>query len=143
MPDSSEPRGRPPHEALTIRIDHHLRAAQPDSLEALARHGAAIQPTVDDVRVLYAAESARAAMGLPRPAHQQRAFDTAATNLREALGDAMFNKAADEGTRLTLDAAVSYAPRPRPQEASRERLVQPDPHRARRRPSRRRRTHEP
>lgn len=101
------------HAALTLRVDHHLRAAQPDSLEALARHGAAIQPTVDDVRILYAAESARVAMGLPRPAHQQRAFDTTAANLREALGDATFDQAAGEGTSLTLDAAVSYARRAR------------------------------
>jgi DNA-binding CsgD family transcriptional regulator len=101
------------HAALTIRVDHRLRAAQPGSLEALARHGAAIQPAVDDVRLLYAAESARAAMGLPRPGSQQRAFDQAAAGLREALGDATFDQAAAEGARLTLDAAVDYARRAR------------------------------
>src|SRR5205085_1577349 len=36
------------HAALTIRVDHRLRTAQIDSLEALARVGAAIQPTPDD-----------------------------------------------------------------------------------------------
>lgn len=101
------------HAALTIRVDHALRAFQPDSLEALARHGAAIQPTPDDVRVLYAADSARATMGLPRPTHQRPAFDTTAGHLREALGGAVFEEAAADGARLTLDAAVAYARRAR------------------------------
>ena len=54
------------HQALTIRVDHRLRAVQPESVEALVRHGSAIQPTLDDVRLLYAAQSARVVMG-PSP----------------------------------------------------------------------------
>jgi DNA-binding CsgD family transcriptional regulator len=52
-------------------------------------------------------------MGLPRPAHQQQAFATTTARLRDALGDAAFDKAAGEGTGLSLDAAVSYARRAR------------------------------
>src|SRR5207237_1049901 len=83
--------------ALTIGVAHGLRAAQPDSLEALARIGAAIQPTPDDVRVLYAAGSARAKTGLPRGTDQQRAYDSTAANLRRALGETAFDRAAAEG----------------------------------------------
>jgi len=101
------------HAALTIRVDHDLRAAQPDSLEALARHGAAIRPTLDDVRILHAAATARAAMGLPRPPDRQRACDRTAGDLRAALGDSPFDEAAAEGARLTLDRAVAYARRAR------------------------------
>jgi predicted ATPase/DNA-binding CsgD family transcriptional regulator len=101
------------HAALTIRVDHQLRAFQPDSLEALARHGAAIQPTVDDVRVLHAAQSARIMMGLPRSAHQQRVYDATATALRQALGAPAYDRAAADGAQLTLDEAVSYARRAR------------------------------
>jgi predicted ATPase/DNA-binding CsgD family transcriptional regulator len=101
------------HEALTIRIDHRLRATQPDSLEALARHRAAIQPGIDEVRALHAAQSARAAMGLPRPPHQQRLFDSTVAELRNALGAPAFDRAAAEGAELTLDEAVGYARRAR------------------------------
>jgi len=101
------------HAALTIRVDHGLRAAQPDSLDALARVGAAIQPMPDDVRVLYAAGSARASTGLPRGTGQQRACDGTAADLRRALGDTAFARAAAEGARLTLDQAVEYARRAR------------------------------
>ena len=101
------------HAALTTRVDHGLRTAQPDSLEALARIGAAIQPTPDDVRVLYAAASARAKTGLPRGTDQQRAYDSTAANLRRALGEPAFDRAAAEGARLTLDQGVEYARRAR------------------------------
>jgi predicted ATPase/DNA-binding CsgD family transcriptional regulator len=101
------------HAALTIRVDHRLRAAQLDSLEALARVGAAIQPTPDDVRILYAADSARTNIGLPRGVDLQRTYDSTAAELRRALGATAFDRAAAEGGRLTLDQGVEYARRAR------------------------------
>ncbi|MFC4039868.1 LuxR C-terminal-related transcriptional regulator [Dactylosporangium siamense] len=101
------------HAALTIRVDHRLRAAQLDSLEALARLGAAVHPTPDDVRILAAAGSARRDLGLPRGADPQRAHDSATAELRRALGATAFDRAAAEGARLTLDQAVEYARRSR------------------------------
>jgi predicted ATPase/DNA-binding CsgD family transcriptional regulator len=101
------------HAALAIRVDHRLRAAQLDSLEALARVGAAIQPAPDDVRILCAAESARTDAGLPRGVDQQRAYDTTTAELRRALGATAFDRAAEEGARLTLDQGVEYARRAR------------------------------
>ncbi|HEV7711195.1 MAG TPA: LuxR C-terminal-related transcriptional regulator [Asanoa sp.] len=101
------------HAALAIRFDHRLRAAQPDSLEALARVGAAIHPTPDDVRILHAAGADRTNAGLPRALDQQRAYDSTTANLRRALGATAFDRAAAEGARLTLDQAVEYARRAR------------------------------
>jgi len=101
------------HAALTIRVDHRLRTAQLDSLEALARIGAAIQPTPDDVRILHAAGSARTNTGLPRGLDLQRAYDSTTATLRRALGATAFDRAAAEGARLTLDQAVEYARRAR------------------------------
>jgi DNA-binding CsgD family transcriptional regulator/tetratricopeptide (TPR) repeat protein len=101
------------HAALTIRVEHGLRGYQPGSLEALARWGAASQPTPDDVRILFAAEAARAAMNLPRSAHERRDCDATGARLREALGDATFDQAAAEGAGLPLGQAVDYARRGR------------------------------
>jgi tetratricopeptide (TPR) repeat protein len=101
------------HAALTIRVDHRLRAAQLDSLEALARVGAAIQPRPDDVRILYAAGSARTNTGLPRAVAQQRAYERTTADLRRALGATAFDRAAGEGARRTHDQGVEYARRAR------------------------------
>lgn len=101
------------HIALALRVEHGLRACLPDSLEALARHGAAVNATADDVRLLIAAESARAALRLPRAPYQQRLYDDAVRLLRSHLGGPAFDDAAAEGTRLTLDEAVAYARRTR------------------------------
>ncbi len=101
------------HAALTICVDHRLRAAQLDTLEALAQVGAALRPAADDVRLLHAAETARTDIGLPREAGQQRAYDRRTADLRRALGPTAYDRAADEGARLTLDQAVEYARRAR------------------------------
>lgn len=101
------------HAALTIRVDHRLRAAQLDSLEALAHTGAKIQPNPDDVRLLHAAESARTNTGLPRRADHQRSYDSTGATLRRALGAATYDRAAAEGAQLTLGQAVEYARRAR------------------------------
>lgn len=101
------------HAALTIRVDHRLRTAQLDSLEALARVGAAIQPMPDDVRILQAAGAARTSAGLPRGPEPQRVYDSTTADLRRALGATAFDRAAAEGARLTLDQAVEYARRAR------------------------------
>jgi len=132
------------HAALTIRVDRGLRAAQPDSLEALARIGAAIQPTPDDVRVLYAAGSARAKTGLPRGTGQQRAYDSTAANLRRALGGDSVRPRGRRGCAARPRPGRRIRPpRPRPPGPARHRLVEPHPDRARSRPPRRRRPHQP
>ncbi|WP_344663363.1 helix-turn-helix transcriptional regulator [Catenulispora yoronensis] len=101
------------HAALALHVDHNLRAFQPDDLEALARYGAALRPTLDDVRILHAAQTARAAMGLPRTVRQQEAAEATERQLRQALGDPAYTEAAAAGARLTLDQAVTRARRAR------------------------------
>lgn len=52
-------------------------------------------------------------MGLTRPPHRQRLYDTTATGLRDALGGPAYDRAAAEGATLTLDEAVGYVRRTR------------------------------
>lgn len=115
---AAEPDGHPRavklhHAALTIRVDHGLRTAQLDTLESLSSLAAATGPTLDDVRTLQAADSVRATTGLPRLPDQQRTYDQAVAILRQTLGESAFDRAADEGARLTLDEAVGLARRTR------------------------------
>lgn len=98
------------HAALAIRVDHGLRTAQLDSVEALARIGEA---TADSVRVLSAAQGERQRIGVPRSAAEQDAYDSAAADLRRALGDNVFDEAAAEGLGLPLDQAVTHVRRTR------------------------------
>jgi predicted ATPase/DNA-binding CsgD family transcriptional regulator len=101
------------HKALALRLDHSLRAFLPNTLEALARHGAAIRPTADDVRILAASHSARETMGLPRWPQQEAAFEATLRLLRESLGATVIDAAWTEGARVSLDDAVAYARRTR------------------------------
>ncbi|MFJ8894435.1 LuxR C-terminal-related transcriptional regulator [Leifsonia sp. NPDC102414] len=101
------------HAALTIRIEHGLTTAQLDSLEALARIEAAQKATPDVVRMLSAASSARARLGIPLSVAQRAAHDAVLAALRRALGDAAVDAAAAEGERLPLDQAVSSVRRAR------------------------------
>ncbi|MBB5791144.1 helix-turn-helix transcriptional regulator [Jiangella mangrovi] len=101
------------HEALTLQVEHGLRAGLPDTLEALARHGSAIRPTPDDVRVLGAADAARSSLGLPRPPGRHRQFVTTLAGLRTALGADAVATAWDEGARLALDEAAGFVRRAR------------------------------
>ena len=101
------------HKALALRLDHSLRAFLPNTLEALVRHGAAIRPTADDVRILAASHSARETMGLPRGPQQQAAFEATLRLLRESLGATVIDAAWTEGARVSLDDAVAYARRAR------------------------------
>jgi predicted ATPase/DNA-binding CsgD family transcriptional regulator len=101
------------HDALAISVEHGLRAVQPAILEALARYGAALKPTIDDARLLFAADGSRVALGLPRDPLEGRRFDEVVATLRRALGDGAVEAAAVEGRRLRLDMAVALARRMR------------------------------
>ena len=115
---ASKPEGRARamelhHEALRIRVDHGLCAAQLDSLEALGRVGASTQPTTDDARLLSAADSARALLGVTRSAEHQSACESSIALLRGVLGEQDFTRAWAEGAALRLNEAVEYARRSR------------------------------
>jgi predicted ATPase/DNA-binding CsgD family transcriptional regulator len=101
------------HAALAIRTEHDLRAFVPDSLEAIARVGSELRPTIDDVRVLSASDAARNAMGLAASVPALGARHEVATGLRRAVGDREFDDAWSEGSRMSLDDAVAYVRRTR------------------------------
>jgi DNA-binding CsgD family transcriptional regulator len=115
---ASTPEGAPravdlAHDALTLLVEHGLRGGLPAALEAIARHGAAIRPTVGDAQVLGAADVTRSALGLPRTPDQDRRFEAALADLRTALGADAVGAACAEGALLNLDEAVRFARRAR------------------------------
>jgi DNA-binding NarL/FixJ family response regulator len=101
------------HQALAVRVEHGLRTFCVDSLEALAALAAAVTPAPEAVRVLAAADQARASMIYPRAPARRRAHQATVAGLRTALGDRAFGQAWAEGARLPLDQAVAYARRSR------------------------------
>jgi predicted ATPase/DNA-binding CsgD family transcriptional regulator len=101
------------HEALTLQVDHRLGAGLPATLEALARHGAAIRPRPVDAQLLGAAATARSALGLPRTPRQGRLAETTLGHLRTALGADAVAAALAEGARLSPDQAARLARRAR------------------------------
>jgi predicted ATPase/DNA-binding CsgD family transcriptional regulator len=115
---ASTPEGAPravdlAHDALTLQVEHCLRAGLPDALEAAARHGTANRPTLADAQVLGAADAARSALGLPRAPDQDRRFEATLAGLRTTLGAEAVGAACAEGALLTLDEAVRFARRAR------------------------------
>jgi DNA-binding CsgD family transcriptional regulator len=115
---ASTPEGGPravdlAHDALALQLEHCLRAGLPAALEAIARHGTAIRPTLADAQMLGAADAARSALGLPRTPDQDRRFEATLADLRTMLGAQAVGAACAEGALLTLDEAVRFARRTR------------------------------
>ena len=103
------------HQALAIRVEHELRTTSVDSLDALGDLSARTNRRGEAVRLLAAAEQARAALGYPRPPVEAAGHRATLDALRTALGDAEFNAAWSAGAALSLDDAVSLARRTRGQ----------------------------
>jgi DNA-binding CsgD family transcriptional regulator len=101
------------HEALAIRVQHSLRTFYPDSLDALARLAQRAGSHVEAARLYAASDTARAAIGYPRPPIDHAAHDAAVSGLRTVLGADEFDAAWSEGAALSLDDAVAYASRAR------------------------------
>jgi DNA-binding NarL/FixJ family response regulator len=103
------------HEALHLRVDHGLRTSQIASLEALATLTARTGRAGDAPRILAAAARARDTIGVPRRPIDEAGHAAALADLRAALGDAAYDQAWREGSRLTLDDAVALVRRTRGQ----------------------------
>ena len=101
------------HAALALRADHGLRAGVVDSLESVARHGAAIKGPADTVRILAASETARAALAIERAPDRRASVDGTIEELLRSLGRDAFDTAWTEGARLSLTDATAYASRAR------------------------------
>ena len=105
------------HEALALRVEHGLRTFVVDSLDALARLACRAESSAEAVRLLAASDTARHAMGYPRPPIDRPGHDATVARLRAALGEEAFSDAWAEGASLSLDDGVAYARRARGERA--------------------------
>jgi predicted ATPase/DNA-binding CsgD family transcriptional regulator len=101
------------HQALGVRVEHGLRTFYVDSLEALGGLAARAENFPAAARLLAASDTARAAIGYPRPAINQPGFDAGLAAVRAGLGGAAHARAWADGAALSLDDAVAYATRGR------------------------------
>lgn len=107
------------HKALALRREHGLTTYLPDSLDALAHLAAEGEWPDAAVRMLAAGQSAREAMGYPRPPVDQPAQDRTIATLKSRLGAKRYDEQWAEGDALTLeqilvDATRGRGPRNRP-----------------------------
>lgn len=101
------------HKVLALRREHGLRTYLPDSLDALAYLAADGDSPEAAVRMLAAGQSAREAIGYPRPAVDQPAQDRAIATLMRRLGAPTYDEQWAEGSGLTLDQIVNDVTRGR------------------------------
>jgi predicted ATPase/DNA-binding CsgD family transcriptional regulator len=101
------------HTSLILRARDRLTPGVLESLEALAALAAQQDSGAEAVRLLAAASAVRANMGLPRSPAAAAAVGHALAQARTILDDGAYVAAEDEGSALTLGAAVAYARRGR------------------------------
>jgi DNA-binding CsgD family transcriptional regulator len=101
------------HEALRAFHDAGDPGGVADVLESLAALVHELHSDEQGVRLLGAAEAARAALGCVRFPVRQADYETQLSALREALGEEAFAAAWSAGASLSLDDAVAYAERGR------------------------------
>ena len=101
------------HDALRVMVDRKMLRRLPDALESLGEVAAECASWVDATRMLAAAEAVRGREGLGRYPVEQPGFDRLVGSALEALGEEAFQRAWDEGSRLTLDETIEYVTRAR------------------------------
>jgi predicted ATPase/DNA-binding NarL/FixJ family response regulator len=101
------------HEALAAQAERKMYLRITQSLDALAELAAARGSPEAATRLLAAADSARADLGIGRWAPDERTYAALTSDLRAALGDPAFSDAWREGADLSLEAAVAWVRRGR------------------------------
>ncbi len=109
-PDQAE---RDAHKALACAAEHGAHLAVPDILECLGRLAADGLGHRDAARLLAAANQIRRELGCVRFKVYDADYHSILAQLREALGDSVFDEAWREGEGLSLDEAVAYVRRGR------------------------------
>ena len=99
------------HQALVLRAKAGLRPGIAESLEALGGLAADHQSDAEATRLLAAAATQRAAMGLVRWPADQDTHNAALIRLRQTLGDREFEATWTEGEALSTEEAIAYASR--------------------------------
>ena len=126
------------YEALMIANESGAHLSTADTLECLARLAFDAESNSEAARLLGAAESTQARLGLVRFKVFDDDHDALVSALRNAMGGEDFDAAWAEGAALSTEEAIAYALRGR---GERKRpssgLGFADSDRARRRPSRR------
>ena len=79
------------------------------SLESLAAACVLPEQAASAARLLGAAETLRVAIGSPRPPSAEEEYRSRVAAVREALGDAAFTAAWEEGWAMSWEQAVAYA----------------------------------
>jgi predicted ATPase/DNA-binding CsgD family transcriptional regulator len=85
----------------------------PPCLDALGEVAAGIEANEDAVRLLSAAERARAEIGIVRVPPEAEHWAAIDDNLREALGDEAYDAARAQGAEMSTEDAVEWARRSR------------------------------
>jgi predicted ATPase/class 3 adenylate cyclase/DNA-binding CsgD family transcriptional regulator len=104
---------RDAHDALMVAARFHGYHRVADALECLGRLAAEDRNHPYAARLLGAADGFRQRLGWVRFPMYQADYDTAATAVREALGQKDFDAAWAEGAALSTEEAIAYAQRGR------------------------------
>jgi predicted ATPase/DNA-binding CsgD family transcriptional regulator len=104
---------RDAYDALAMNIDMQAHLATPDLLECLAVLGTNSDQHLSAARLLGAAEALRQRIGAVRFTIYAADYDANVTLLRNALGEAEFDKAWAGGAALSAEEALAYAQRGR------------------------------
>jgi DNA-binding CsgD family transcriptional regulator len=103
------------HEAIRVQRDAGDLDGLVESLELLAGLAAAQDSFKEAVRLWGAANAQRSELGYARYPADDTAYDAALQRARDALGPDAFADGWAEGSRLSIDSAISYAARGRGQ----------------------------
>jgi DNA-binding CsgD family transcriptional regulator len=101
------------HEALTVLAAMPRPPAVAEVLELLAMLATDHESDAEACRLLAASDAARAALGYPRPGREIPLYEAARDLASARLTPDAFEKAWEEGSKLTLEEAVAYATRAR------------------------------
>ena len=101
------------HEALAASVDAESVLLVPAQLEALAGLAATFESFPEAARLFGAAEAARDAHGLVRYEIDRDEYESDVEHVRDALSDAEFGAAWEQGREMSLDDAIAYASRGR------------------------------
>jgi DNA-binding CsgD family transcriptional regulator len=101
------------HQALTSFAAMPRPPAVAEVLELLALLATDHESDAEACRLLAASDAARAALGYPRPGREIPPYEAARDLAGARLTPHAFEKAWEEGSKLTLDEAVAYATRAR------------------------------
>jgi DNA-binding CsgD family transcriptional regulator len=103
------------HHALALCHANHLPAGVIEALESLAGLAAHHESATEATRLLAAATTLRAGLGLVRLPDQQQRYDDDLAAARRQLDPDSFEQAWAEGAALSQDEAIAYATRARGQ----------------------------